>query len=234
MSTHVVGLSGGKDSTAMALWLVENEPRQYEFICNETGDELPEMHAHWTRLEVLLNAPLKRIRDGRSLIELCEDENALPNWRQRWCTRILKIEPTIRYFETLPEGSVLYVGLRADEEVRRGLYGDDIVVRFPLREQKFDEAAVWKYLNDRGIVIPDRTDCGLCYYQRLGEWRTLYFEHPAHYAKGIALEKKMGHTFRSPGRDNWPADLESLGKEFEAGKVPRNYNRTSRCAVCNR
>ncbi len=42
---HIVGLSGGKDSTAMALWLHENEPRDYTYICNETGNELPEMHA---------------------------------------------------------------------------------------------------------------------------------------------------------------------------------------------
>ena len=37
---HVVGLSGGGDSTAMALWLAENEPRDYEYICNATGNEL--------------------------------------------------------------------------------------------------------------------------------------------------------------------------------------------------
>lgn len=59
---HVVGLSGGKDSTAMALWLVENEPREYEFICNETGNELPEMQEHWRKLEVVLGAPIKPVR----------------------------------------------------------------------------------------------------------------------------------------------------------------------------
>lgn len=230
---HVVGLSGGKDSTALALWLVENEPRPYEFICNETGDELPEMHEHWARLERILGAPLKRVRADDDLIGLCEKQNALPNWRQRWCTRILKIEPTIAYFETLPDDSVLYVGLRADEELRRGLYGEDINVRFPLREQGWSEADVWRYLAKMGVTIPDRTDCGLCYYQRLDEWRTLYFKRPEHYAKGVALEKKTGHTFRSPGRDNWPADLESLGKEFERGRVPRKYNRGTTCRVCS-
>ena len=58
---HVVGLSGGKDSTALALWLVENEPREYEFICNRTGNELPEMVAHWAQLERLLGQPIKPV-----------------------------------------------------------------------------------------------------------------------------------------------------------------------------
>jgi tRNA(Ile)-lysidine synthase TilS/MesJ len=53
---HVVGLSGGKDSTCLALKLVEDEPRKYEFICNTTGDELPEMLDHWKRLEDMLDS----------------------------------------------------------------------------------------------------------------------------------------------------------------------------------
>lgn len=230
---HIVGLSGGKDSTAMALWLVENRPRDYEFICNETGDELPEMLAHWGKLERVLGAPLKRIRAEDDLVGLCEKQNALPNWRQRWCTRILKIEPTIAYMETLHPDSVLYVGLRADEEIRRGLYGEDLDVRFPLREQGWTEADVWRYLDKMGITIPDRTDCALCYYQRLDEWQSLYFHYPERYAKGVALEKATGHTFRSPGRDTWPADLESLGKEFASGRPVRKYNRGARCRVCS-
>lgn len=230
---HVVGLSGGKDSTTLALWLVENEPREYEFICNETGDELPEMMAHWERLERLLGAPLKRVRADQDLIELCESQNALPNWRQRWCTRILKIEPTIKYMESLPDDSVLYVGLRADEELRRGLYGEDINVRFPLRERGFTEADVWAYLCKWGVTIPSRTDCGACFYQRLDEWQTLYFKYPERYAQYVGLEKKTGHTFRSPGRDTWPADLESLAKEFDAGRPIRKTSRGTSCRVCS-
>lgn len=229
---HVVGLSGGKDSTALALWLVENEPRDYEFICNETGNELPEMQEHWRNLERMLGKPLIRVRADKDLIELCESQNALPNWRQRWCTRILKIEPTIRYMEALPEGSVLYVGLRADEESRPGLYGEDLIVRFPLREIKWGLEDVVGYLEAKGVCIPARTDCALCFYQRLDEWQTLRFQHPLHYLQGIVLEGQTGHTFRSPGRDTWPADLMSLGLEFEKGRPIRNTQRGTACRVC--
>ena len=230
---HIVGLSGGKDSTALALLLQEREPRNYEYICNATGDELPAMMAHWDRLQDMLGTEIKRVTDPRGLNGLIEDQKMLPNVFARWCTRILKIEPTIEYFNTLPEGSVLYVGLRADEESRRGLYGEDIAVRFPLREWGFGLPEVVGYLNDRGVCIPERTDCARCPYQRIGEWRDLYNNYPEVYASAVAQEKASGHTFRSPGRDNWPADLESLAKEFDSGRKLRAFNRSTTCRVCS-
>ena len=112
---HVIGLSGGKDSTALALRLMEVEPREYELICNATGNELPEMVEHWAKLERMLGLPIKRVGHTTDLYGLIDEMQMLPNFRARWCTRILKIEPTIKYFESLPEGPTLYVGLRADE-----------------------------------------------------------------------------------------------------------------------
>lgn len=230
---HVVGLSGGKDSTALALALAEREPRDYEYICNETGNELPEMKAHWAKLEKILGKPIVPVRHSTDLIGTIRQEKMLPNVFSRWCTRILKIEPTIEYFANLPTGSVLYVGLRADEEARRGLWGDDITVRFPMREWGWAEADVYAYLESRGICIPKRTDCSLCPYQRLGEWRDLWRDYPEKYAEGVAIEAEFGHTIRSPGRDTWPADLASLAKEFEANRPLREYKRATTCRVCS-
>ena len=230
---HVVGLSGGKDSTAMALRLSEIAPRDYEYICNETGNELPDMLAHWSRLEAMLGKHIVRVRHRLGLEAAIDQMHMLPNVFARWCTRILKIEPTIAYMEALPRGSVLYVGLRADEENRRGLYGDDVEVRFPLREWGWCEADVWRYLEQKEVCIPKRTDCAWCPYQRLGEWRDLWMTHPDMWEKGAALEKKIGATFRSPGRDTWPADLEALGKEFASGRKLRAYKRDAPCRICS-
>lgn len=230
---HVVGLSGGKDSTALALRLAEVEPRDYEFICNETGNELPAMQDHWALLERLLGKPIIRVRHERDLLQEIEFQQMLPSVFARWCTRILKIEPTIAYMEKLPQGSTLYVGLRADEEERKGLYGEDITIRFPMREWGWKEADVWAYLEKRGVCIPKRTDCALCPYQRLGEWRDLWKEHPDVYAQGVALEDKIGATFRSPGRDTWPADLRGLAEDFQRERPLRQYKRANTCRVCS-
>lgn len=191
------------------------------------------MQEHWQRLEQILGKPIKRVRYKHDLIGTIREQKMLPSVFARWCTRMLKIEPTIEYFESLPEGSVLYVGLRADEENRRGLWGDDITVRFPMREWGWKEADVWAFLESKGICIPKRTDCALCPYQRLGEWRDLFNERPELYAQGIAIEKEIGATIRSPGRDTWPADLESLAEEFKRGRPLRQYKRADGCRVCS-
>jgi 3'-phosphoadenosine 5'-phosphosulfate sulfotransferase (PAPS reductase)/FAD synthetase len=225
---HVIGLSGGKDSTALALRLMEIEPRDYELICNATGNELPEMVEHWAKLERMMGLPIKKVGHTTDLYGLIEQMQMLPNFRARWCTRILKIEPTIEYFESLAEGSILYVGLRADEEARRGIYGEDIKIRFPMREWGWNEADVWKYLGQRNVTIPRRTDCAVCPYQRLGEC-----DYPAEYAKGVAVEEKLGHTFRSPQRDAWPASLKDLAVEFEKGRKIRGDGNAQTCRVCS-
>ena len=191
------------------------------------------MLAHWERLEEMLGKPITRVRHKRDLAAEVLQQNMLPSVFSRWCTRVMKIEPTISYMAGLPDDSVLYVGLRADEEARRGLYGEDIKVRFPLREWDWNESDVWEYLNLRGVCIPKRTDCAMCPYQRLGEWRDLWQQHPERYEQLIHLEDSMGATIRSPGRDTWPADLRSLAQEFAKGRKLREYKRTTTCRVCS-
>lgn len=230
---HIIGLSGGKDSTALALRLAEIEPRKYEYICNETGNELPEMRAHWALLEDMLNTRITPIRYHTDLFGLIEQEKMIPNFRSRFCTRMLKIEPTIAYFKTLPDDTVLHVGLRADEESRPGIFGEDMKIKFDMRDWGWKECDVWTYLDKRGVSIPSRSDCAVCPYQRLEEWFALWRDHPDQWALGVGIEKRHGHTFRSAGRDTWPASMEELGKEFASGRQLRKSNRATSCRVCS-
>lgn len=238
---HVVGLSGGKDSTALALALTEREPREYVYVCTPTGDELPEMVAHWKRLEELLGQPLVCLSAGKTLDGLIEHYGALPNWRQRWCTRELKIEPYRKWLieQAHDRPVVSYIGLRFDEDDREGvdyttdlgLFGHQITCRFPLREWRWCIAEVWEFLDERGVCIPHRTDCAKCYGQQLREWRDLLTNYPERYAQAETQEAATGHTFRSPGRDTWPAALKDLRKEFESGR-PLREHRDRRGKVC--
>ena len=116
------------------------------------------------------------------------------------------------------------------------MYGLDIECVFPLREAQMGLKEVWDLLAKNSICIPERTDCALCPYQRLEEWKTLYTDHPALYWEGVALEIATGHTFRSPGRYTWPADLLALSLEFEKGRKMRKFKnlKIDRCEVCNK
>lgn len=226
-ASHVAGLSGGKDSTAMVLALAYFEPASYRYAITPTGNELPVMIAHWRKLMALLSAPL--IPVGReSLKGLITRQRALPNHRARWCTRIIKLEA---YYGWLADQTpcISHIGLRADEESRPGMTFPDangVQMDFPMRRWGWTLEDVLAFLAFLGIDIPERTDCAWCFWQKLGEWYELWLNHRDIYLEGEAMElfvtNERGEpfTFRSPDRDSWPASLHDLRLEFEAGRVP--------------
>lgn len=243
---HVVALSGGHDSTAMALLLREQHPdTPFNYVCTPTGNELPAMFTHWRNLGERLGRRLIPIM-AWSLHGIIREERMLPNFRARFCTRRLKIEPYRKFLlgQAAIGPIVSYVGLRADEDGRAGGAYSDIAgveMRFPLREMGYGEDDVQSALRRFGVVCPDRTDCGECYHQRLGEWFEYWRDHREAALAAVALEKEIGGTFRSPGRDAWPVALSDLFAEFEAGRVPetslkrmyRERMAAGSCRVCS-
>lgn len=217
----VTAFSGGKDSTALALRQAEQGERG-TLLFNVVGGEFPDLLGHVRHIATLTGWPLEVTSPGYGLHERIRHYQALPNQWMRWCTRELKIEPTIAWLQKHP-GSTLCVGLRADEppDERGGIYGPYAEYRYPLREWGWGLAEVEGYLAARGVTIPRRTNCPLCYGQRLGEWWRLWREHPDLWEQGKALEAETGRTFRSPSRDTWPASLAELEQRFAAGETPR-------------
>jgi 3'-phosphoadenosine 5'-phosphosulfate sulfotransferase (PAPS reductase)/FAD synthetase len=237
MIHHIVALSGGKDSTAMALHLRELYPSiDFVFVITPTGAELPPMNDHWKSLERLLGKPLTRVSPGYTLLDLTKRERMLPNFRARFCTKSLKIIPFLAWVSKhLP--AVSYVGLRFDEEERTGIettdFGESFSTRFPLREWKWGICEVLQYLNKKGVTIPERTDCDRCFYQTLHEWWVLWKEYPERYASAIDDEDRTGHTYRSEDRDTWPASLRELAAAFVTRGEPSQRSRKNGCRICN-
>ena len=235
---HVGAISGGKDSVAMAMLLKETAPdTDFMWVCTPTGNEPPEWFEHMRKLRDVIG-PITPIMFDGGLDGLIHQWNALPNWRQRWCTRVLKIEPFAAFLMKQAPAR-FYVGLRADEEKREGGDYQDVPgveQVFPLRDAGMGLADVLAFLRDRQVRIPKRTDCMLCFYQRLIEWFELWRDNPDAYAEGERYEALTGYTFRSPGRDTWPAALKELRAEFEQGRAPRDTRRDPlgemRCRVC--
>jgi hypothetical protein len=247
---HVVPISGGHDSTCLALLLSEKEPRPYNYVCTPTGDELPELFEHVKALGGLLGKRVLPIMEGRSLFNWSRHVKAIPNWHMRHCTRGLKIEPFQQWLaEQVQAGPVMvYIGLRADEEARAGAVYPKmpmVTQRFPLREWGMDDPAVLTELDRRGVVVPERTDCARCYHQQIGEWWKLWHDYRPLFDEAVAFEAEMGNTFRTPKlddagqpvmvtrygrtyaschRDSWPVQLADMGALFDAGHVPTRRN----------
>ncbi len=122
---HVLGLSGGRDSAALAIFMRQNYPEiDVEYFFTDTGKELPEVYEFLGRLEGFLGKPVIRLNPDRDFdFWLKQYKSFLPSPKTRWCTRKLKIGPFENWVRpSLDAGDKVtsYVAIRADEDYREG------------------------------------------------------------------------------------------------------------------
>ena len=194
---HICGISGGKDSSALAVYLKDQVPDMEYFFC-DTGAELPETYEFLARLEVILGKPIVRLNADRGFDHWFEIfRGALPSPQMRWCTKNMKIKPLEYWIGDDP--AVSYVAIRADEANRKGYVSTkpNIESRFPFVEDGIDHAGVMRILDDAGIGLPDyyewrtRSGCYFCFYQRKAEWIGLSDRHPELFERAVAIEQKV-------------------------------------------
>lgn len=197
MTRHVCGISGGKDSSALAVYMRDRVPNMEYFFC-DTGAELPETYAYLAKLEVVLGKKITRLNSARSFDHYFEVfRGALPSPQMRWCTSLLKIKPLEDW---IGEAEVMsYVAIRADEKNRSGYVSTkpNISTVFPFIDDDIDHAGVIKILEDAGINLPDyyewrtRSGCYFCFFQRKAEWVGLAAKHPDLFKRAVAIEQKV-------------------------------------------
>ena len=52
---YILGISGGKDSAALAIYMAQRYPHlDIDYFFTDTGEELPEVYAYLNNLEVFL------------------------------------------------------------------------------------------------------------------------------------------------------------------------------------
>ena len=194
---HICGISGGKDSSALAVYLRNKVPDLEYFFC-DTGAELPETYEYLTRLEVILGKPIVRLNDRRGFDHWFEVfRGTLPSPQMRWCTKNLKIKPIEAWIGDAP--ALSYVAIRADESNRKGYISTKPNIRtlFPFIEDGIDADGVMRILADAGIGVPSyyewrtRSGCYFCFYQRKVEWLGLAERHPELFDRAVAIERKV-------------------------------------------
>ena len=194
---HICGISGGKDSSALAVYMRRRVPEMEYFFC-DTGAELPETYEYLTRLEVILGKPVVRLNASRGFDHWFEVfRGALPSPQMRWCTKNMKIKPIEEWIGDDP--AVSYVAIRSDESNRKGHISTkrNIETRFPFVEDGIDRSDVLRILDDAGIGLPEyyewrtRSGCYFCFYQRKAEWIGLADRHPELFERAVAIERKV-------------------------------------------
>lgn len=232
---HVLGLSGGRDSAALAVYMRQNHPDlDIEYFFTDTGKELPEVYEFLGKLEGFLGREIRRLNPSRDFdFWLRQYNNFLPSPRTRWCTKQLKIKPFEAWVkEFVAEGIdvVSYVAIRADEDHREGYASPSkkIRVKMPFKEAGIDRGGVIRILEDSGIGLPayyrwrSRSGCTFCFYQQKIEWVRLMREHPDAFQEAISYEKtavEHGSPFTWANRES----LTELSQPERVAQIETDY-----------
>ena len=159
---HILSLSGGKDSTALAILMKQEYPEiDLEYVFCDTGEELPETYSYLEKIETYLGKKIIHIKAEKSWDEYLDHYTGyLPSARSRWCTSNLKIIPFEKYVGS--DTVYSYIGIRADEN-RDGYISSktNIIPRYPFKDKGINKEDVLRILNESGLGLPD-------YYK----WRT--------------------------------------------------------------
>lgn len=193
---HILSLSGGKDSAALAIYLRDRVP-EMEYIFHDSDKELRETYDYLARLEAILGKPIIRTSPVDTFDHwLAVFGGMLPSNHRRWCTKMLKLKPFENYVGDSPV--INYVGLRADEK-RVGYISTkaNITAVYPFIEDGLVRKDIMQILEDSGLGLPpymewgrSRSGCYFCFYQQKIEWVRLYEIHPDLYALAQGYEEK--------------------------------------------
>ena len=232
---HILGISGGKDSAALAIHLKDKIP-EMEYVFCDTGSELKETYEFIKRLEAHLDKKVIRLPkelDGFSdkydfnhVLDLYG--NYLPSPQARWCTKKLKLEPFEKYIGD--DDVINYVGIRYDEN-REGYIStkSNVTTVFPFVEDKIDLRGVSQILERSGVGVPSyykwrtRSGCYFCFYQSKKEWLGLKENHPDLYEKAKKYEKD-GYTWR---QDMSLSELEDAADEINTKKYNQSKGKSN-------
>ena len=236
---HVISISGGKDSAALAVYLQDKYPdRKFKYLFFDTQEELQDTYNYLNKIQSILNITIEYKKPSKSFQEiLLENNGYLPSPMERWCTRKMKIETFLDTMKEYKDYTIYnYVGIRADED-RKGLVPveKNIVTIMPFKEDGITLNDVKRILHDSGIGLPEyydivrdekydieyfrsRSGCYFCFFMRQIEWVWLYEKHPQEFQKAMEFEKS-GYT--------WIKDmpLSELIKPENIDKIKKSYKR---------
>ena len=207
--SHIVSLSGGKDSTAMLLMMLERGEQVDEVVFFDTGWEFPEMYEHLAKLEADTGIGITRLHADKPMdyylyehvISRGKHEGCRGyGWARptaRWCTTI-KTNAIDKHIKALGGVDAYSIGIASDE--RRPLAGGK---RYPLREWGVTEADCLAYCYARGYdwgglyEKKRRVSCWCCPLQSLNDLKVLHDDHHDLWERLVEMDGRAWNNFRA-------------------------------------
>ena len=229
---HIVSFSGGKDSTAMLLKMIENNMQIDEIIFCDTTAEFPEMYKHIEKVEKYINRKITILKKNFNfeyyMFEHVKTRGknkgskgyTWPDFRNRWCTYLFKRQLIRQYLKQYKGYNIIeYHGIALDEIERTKKNKDGRNIKYPLIDWQMTEKDCLEYCYDKGFDWNGlyekfaRVSCYLCPLQRLGELKVLYTEFPELWAYMKELDKRSIKQFDRKFRSDY--SIEELETKFD-------------------
>ncbi len=209
MKKHIVSFSGGKDSTAMLLLMIEKGIRIDRIIFVDTTKEFPQMYEHIDKVKKMCDIEIEKATFdfdyflGRYIKTRGKNKGKIgygfPDFRNRWCTRC-KVQAFNKKMNSIKSDYIQFHGIAFDEKHR---CKDNENIRYPLVEFEIEEKQALEYCYSKGLDWGglyekfDRVSCWCCPLSRIGELRVLYNDFPELWLKLIEMDKLSYREFRS-------------------------------------
>lgn len=172
---RIVSVSGGKDSTALYLWALDQWGKDgFRAVFADTGHEHPVTYNYLRNLPDMAKGPViewvkedfsDRLKaqgkepSGNPFLDMMLWKGRAPSTKAQFCTEHVKLRPIRAWLESERNGSdvEMYVGIRAGESPKRAVmperewsnfYDDTEIIRPLLR---WTEKQVFDYLESKGV-----------------------------------------------------------------------------------
>lgn len=211
---NVVSFSGGKDSTAMLLMMLERGIQVDRIINVDTTKEFPQMYDHIKKVESYIGQKIETVKIdfdywfSEHIITKGKNKGkrgyGWPCARARWCTG----KKVKAFQKLLTINSTVYIGLAFDEKHRAEKnkndlrsYADTI---YPLIEWEITEKEALQYCYSKGFDWGGlyeeghpRVSCFCCPLQKIGTLKLIHDNHPDLWKEMNRMDKFSSRSFRS-------------------------------------
>lgn len=201
---NIISLSGGKDSTAMLLMLIERKEPIHSIVFFDTSWEFPEMYDHINKLEMYINHKIIRLKPQITFNALVV-KNSWPHMCFRMCTSSKR--DALKKYQGNFKPYNACIGYAFDEQKRKKKklrLHKNCGARYPLIEMHITEKQALAYCYEQGFKWSglyekfDRASCYCCPFKKIGDYWKIRKYYPKLWDKMLKIDKliKFNRGFR--------------------------------------